>query len=88
MEKQVREIHQELEQDNATFISLSVESGVFLRHPQSNQRTVRASVRTNTTVVTANGPVDTNENARVNVEGWDQFATAENTLSDEERYQH
>ena len=87
MEKQVRKIHGELEQNNATFISLSVESGVFVRHPQSNLRTLRVSVRTSTTVMTANGSVDTNEKARVNVQGWDLFATAENTLSDEERCQ-
>ena len=35
---------------------------------------------TSMTVMTANGPVDTNEKARVNVEGWDLFATAENTF--------
>ena len=35
---------------------------------------------TSTTVMTANGSVDTNEKARVNGQGWDLFATAENTF--------
>ena len=59
-----------------------------LRAPSTIKPEDCASISaTSTTVMTANGSVDTNEKARVNVQGWDLFATAENTLSDVERCQ-